>query len=76
MKRKRVKIHYGNLFLVICLLVLLGGGIYFLYNQFTDNEKVEENGNNKSNDKVVLSDLGYWISVIFFISVFVRVGGF
>lgn len=57
MKRKKIKIHYGNLFLVICLVVLLGGGIYFLYNQFNDNDEKIENNSNEEKD--FLSDLGY-----------------
>jgi len=52
MKRKKIKIHYGNLFLVICLVLLLGGGIYFLYNQFNDNDEKIENNSNEEKDLI------------------------
>lgn len=53
MKRKRIKIYYGNLTILLLVIGFVGYGVYFVFNKFSDNDT--------KNEKIVkkLADLGY-----------------
>ena len=57
MKRKKIKINYGNLLLLIIVIVALSFGVYYVYNILTDNTKTEEKTDNEIINK--LTNLGY-----------------
>ena len=63
MKRKKnVKVHWGNLFLLlVVILVFIFGGLY-LYNKLNNNDNGVNNGTNEVNEKAddkKLTKLGY-----------------
>lgn len=58
MKRKKIKINYKNLFILLIVLGLISYGVYFTYNKLTNNDtKIEEKEENKTIKK--LTSLGY-----------------
>lgn len=65
MKKRRVKINFGNLLLLLIVIGLLGYSVYYLYNYFDDNGKDNPNEvDTKTENKMVkkLEDLGYTTS--------------
>jgi D-alanyl-D-alanine carboxypeptidase len=62
MKRKRVKIHFGNLLFLLLIIGVLSYGTYYMYNKFkSDDVKESGNVNNKNENKLIkeLKKLGY-----------------
>lgn len=59
MKRKKIKINYGNLLLLLIVIATLGIGTYYVYNILTSNEntKTEKKSNNETITKLI--KLGY-----------------
>lgn len=62
-RKRKIKIHYGNLFLFLIVLGLLTYGIYYLYDHFkeepVDNNKINTNHTEKSKSYKHLDKLGY-----------------
>jgi len=56
-RRKKVKVNFGNLFLLIAIIVILGGITYYLYDNLVSNDKNQEEQDKISNKELV--DLGY-----------------
>ena len=60
MKKKKIKIHFLNLFILIFVIIFLGYIIFALFNHFNmedDNTRIDTKIENKLVDK--LEDLGY-----------------
>ena len=68
MKRRKVKIHFGNLILIVFVVGLFAYGVFYVYKNFiSDNssdgssDSMVDNNNNKGDSKVnkKLKELGY-----------------
>lgn len=61
MKRKKVKIHFGNLLLLLIVIGLLGYTTYYLYNYFSGDKDKPNEVDTKYENKLVkkLKSLGY-----------------
>lgn len=60
MKRKKVKIHFGNLVILLIVIGILIYGVFYMYNRFNNSNK-NDVVNNKNENKLIksLKSLGY-----------------